>query len=177
MVVVLDDRADVWQWSQSLIKVRPYHYFLGTGDINAPPIPQAAPPPDPTPAEQEVLRESQDQLPPPPTEEFPFDEAAAIKEENKHRQQNSKSPTHPTVHPPFLLEDHDRELFTLTEILQELHSKFYQAYDASMAKDQKNRVSSQVNVKSILPKIKERVFKGFTFAFSGVIPLGVASEQ
>lgn len=35
MVVVIDDRADVWSWSPNLIKVEPYEFFVGIGDINA----------------------------------------------------------------------------------------------------------------------------------------------
>lgn len=34
MVVVIDDRADVWDWSPNLIKVFPYEFFYGVGDIN-----------------------------------------------------------------------------------------------------------------------------------------------
>lgn len=36
MVVAIDDRADVWHWSPNLVKVRPYNFFLGIGDINEP---------------------------------------------------------------------------------------------------------------------------------------------
>lgn len=35
MVVVIDDRGDVWNWSSNLIKVIPYDFFLGIGDINS----------------------------------------------------------------------------------------------------------------------------------------------
>ncbi|CAG8536878.1 12645_t:CDS:10 [Ambispora gerdemannii] len=35
MVVVIDDRADVWQWAPNVIKVNPYGFFVGIGDINA----------------------------------------------------------------------------------------------------------------------------------------------
>ncbi|KAG9307679.1 hypothetical protein G9A89_023244 [Geosiphon pyriformis] len=35
MVVVIDDRADVWQWAPNVIKVQPYDFFVGIGDINA----------------------------------------------------------------------------------------------------------------------------------------------
>ncbi|KAJ3215454.1 Carboxy-terminal domain (CTD) phosphatase [Dinochytrium kinnereticum] len=36
MVVVVDDRGDVWQWPQNLVQVRPYDFFIGIGDINEP---------------------------------------------------------------------------------------------------------------------------------------------
>lgn len=35
MVVIIDDRGDVWNWSQNLIKVTPYDFFVGIGDINS----------------------------------------------------------------------------------------------------------------------------------------------
>jgi len=35
MVVIIDDRADVWSWSPNLIKVLAYDFFVGIGDINA----------------------------------------------------------------------------------------------------------------------------------------------
>lgn len=37
MVVIIDDREDVWNYTPNLIHVRPYHFFQHTGDINAPP--------------------------------------------------------------------------------------------------------------------------------------------
>ncbi|KAJ3084018.1 Carboxy-terminal domain (CTD) phosphatase, partial [Quaeritorhiza haematococci] len=36
MVLVVDDRADIWQWPPNLIKVNPYDFFVGIGDINEP---------------------------------------------------------------------------------------------------------------------------------------------
>jgi RNA polymerase II subunit A-like phosphatase len=36
MVIIIDDRADVWNFSPNVIQVRPYRYFRHTGDINAP---------------------------------------------------------------------------------------------------------------------------------------------
>lgn len=35
MVVIIDDRGDVWQWSDNLIKVAAYDFFVGIGDINS----------------------------------------------------------------------------------------------------------------------------------------------
>ncbi|KAE8152672.1 hypothetical protein BDV25DRAFT_150569 [Aspergillus avenaceus] len=35
MVVIIDDRGDVWRWSPNLIKVAPYDFFVGIGDINS----------------------------------------------------------------------------------------------------------------------------------------------
>ncbi|KAI5306447.1 hypothetical protein KEM56_000866 [Ascosphaera pollenicola] len=35
MVVIIDDRGDVWNWTENLIKVAPYDFFVGIGDINS----------------------------------------------------------------------------------------------------------------------------------------------
>ncbi|KAF1816313.1 hypothetical protein P152DRAFT_463921 [Eremomyces bilateralis CBS 781.70] len=35
MVVIIDDRGDVWGWSHHLVKVSPYDFFVGIGDINS----------------------------------------------------------------------------------------------------------------------------------------------
>ncbi|KAI5201952.1 hypothetical protein AUEXF2481DRAFT_25240 [Aureobasidium subglaciale EXF-2481] len=35
MVVIIDDRGDVWHWCHNLVKVTPYDFFVGIGDINS----------------------------------------------------------------------------------------------------------------------------------------------
>lgn len=35
MVVIIDDRADVWAWSKYLLRVKPFNFFIGIGDINS----------------------------------------------------------------------------------------------------------------------------------------------
>ena len=35
MVVIIDDRGDVWSWSENLVKVPAYDFFVGIGDINS----------------------------------------------------------------------------------------------------------------------------------------------
>lgn len=49
MVVIIDDRADVWQWSPNLVRVSPFDFFVGSGDINAsflPSTPELPTPPN-----------------------------------------------------------------------------------------------------------------------------------
>ncbi|PWN47963.1 hypothetical protein IE53DRAFT_320270 [Violaceomyces palustris] len=48
MVVIIDDRADVWRWSPNLVKVKPFDFFVGIGDINATFLPAAPRSPAPT---------------------------------------------------------------------------------------------------------------------------------
>ncbi|GAA5820451.1 hypothetical protein JCM3770_003382 [Rhodotorula araucariae] len=54
MVVIIDDRADVWDGSPHLVKVIPYEFFVGIGDINAAFLPKkkdlVPPPPSPAPS-------------------------------------------------------------------------------------------------------------------------------
>ena len=35
MVVIIDDRGDVWKWNENLVKVAPFDFFVGIGDINS----------------------------------------------------------------------------------------------------------------------------------------------
>ena len=49
MVVIIDDRADVWKWSPNLIKVTPYDFFVGIGDINSSFLPKK---PGPKPSQK-----------------------------------------------------------------------------------------------------------------------------
>jgi RNA polymerase II subunit A-like phosphatase len=35
MVVIIDDRGDVWKWNANLLRVKPYEFFIGIGDINS----------------------------------------------------------------------------------------------------------------------------------------------
>jgi len=35
MVLIIDDRADVWRWSPNLLRVSAFDFFVGIGDINA----------------------------------------------------------------------------------------------------------------------------------------------
>ena len=56
MVVIIDDRGDVWHWSPNLVKVSPYDFFVGIGDINSSFLPKRpdldAQPSKPTKAEK-----------------------------------------------------------------------------------------------------------------------------
>lgn len=45
MVVIIDDRADVWNWSNYLVRVQPFNFFVGIGDINSSFLPKQEEPP------------------------------------------------------------------------------------------------------------------------------------
>lgn len=52
MVVIIDDRGDVWKWSPNLIKVTPYDFFVGIGDINSSFLPKK---PAPKPSQKAAV--------------------------------------------------------------------------------------------------------------------------
>jgi RNA polymerase II subunit A-like phosphatase len=54
MVVIIDDRADVWQYSPHLVRVPVFNFFLGAGDINAAFLPK----------QQELVTQGGDRAPP-----------------------------------------------------------------------------------------------------------------
>jgi len=72
MVVIIDDRGDVWNWVPNLIKVTPYDFFIGIGDINSsflpkrlesPNVPGVAPTSNPDPnnnVAESVIKDSAD---------------------------------------------------------------------------------------------------------------------
>ncbi|KAF8436439.1 hypothetical protein BGX38DRAFT_1274476 [Terfezia claveryi] len=61
MVVIIDDRGDVWKWSDNLIRVKPYDFFVGIGDINSSFLPKMQEfPTSPTP---ELIDEAAGPLP------------------------------------------------------------------------------------------------------------------
>ncbi|KAL8655322.1 MAG: hypothetical protein Q9210_000953 [Variospora velana] len=61
MVLIIDDRGDVWKWNENLIKVTPYDFFVGIGDINSsflptkPGLPLSPPEPPPPKREDKKL--------------------------------------------------------------------------------------------------------------------------
>ena len=56
MVCIIDDREDVWNFASNLIHVKPYQFFKGVGDINAPP---GSSPPEEEEEEEEEEKEEE----------------------------------------------------------------------------------------------------------------------
>ena len=69
MVVIIDDRADVWDWSYNLVKVRAFDFFQGIGDINSAFLPK----------KQEIM-----QTPAPPVLEAPKSELSEVTSNGEH---------------------------------------------------------------------------------------------
>ncbi|KAI0068072.1 hypothetical protein BV25DRAFT_1904546 [Artomyces pyxidatus] len=82
MVVIIDDRADVWDWGPNLIKVIPYDFFVGIGDINStflPKVDAAAIPSMPSPSNKPKSNSSP--LPPTAPSPLPLDATLAKADE------------------------------------------------------------------------------------------------
>ncbi|KAF4554617.1 putative NLI interacting factor-like phosphatase 1 [Elsinoe fawcettii] len=85
MVVIIDDRGDVWNWSQNLIKVTVYDFFVGIGDINSSFLPK---------------RPGIDDVPPPQPEPLPTNGNGEVNE-NKTNGETKQKPTRPTGTSPI----------------------------------------------------------------------------
>lgn len=145
MVVVVDDRSDVWGWSPNLIHVNPCklffcmyfldNYFTGIGDINAP---------KPISAQQNGAEDS----------------------ETSDIDQSGTTLASPEGEPDASLDkrvDNDRELSRVTWMMNEIHDRFYDSY----------RSGGSPDVGEILPGMKRNVLKNVKIVFSGIIPLGI----
>ncbi|KDQ12066.1 hypothetical protein BOTBODRAFT_34921 [Botryobasidium botryosum FD-172 SS1] len=247
MVVIIDDRADVWEWSPNLVKVIPYDFFIGIGDINATGLPKQTnlvappypPPPTPplTPASTVSAASDTPPATPPDVLAIPLDPLApaiqpesdleavaveaskealaeAIEAQVEERplakaqevlealaqeaadeaiaeaqddvmateEGGDKPASVAKPKPKALLNNNDAELTRVLTVLDEVHTRFYTAYDVSKKGDEattrRNRGSPPAvyDVKVIIPQRKSEVFGGLHLLFSSVIPLETAPE-
>ncbi|KAF8640572.1 hypothetical protein AX17_000234 [Amanita inopinata Kibby_2008] len=236
-VVIIDDRADVWEWSPNLIKVIPYEFFVGIGDINSTFLPKLEPltagssiqtpslkPPATTSPESTPTGESA------PTEVEEVEEAEAAEAAvNAMLKQNTlalelqleerplakkqaellraaeESSSH-GQHPPgaeqedtkatdqsqvaddrearkhdrerkALLKNEDHELVRVAKLLDEVHKRFFEAYDSRFKEhNQHKRRKIACDVTRIIPQIRSEIFVGVHIMFSSVIPLDTMPE-
>lgn len=90
MVVIIDDRADVWHWTPNLIKVNVFEFFVGIGDINSSFLPKRP--------ELEALKSAA-----PKMERTPPDETASedrSSEAESHATSAATSPSTASTTPP-----------------------------------------------------------------------------
>ncbi|WWC71830.1 uncharacterized protein I206_105789 [Kwoniella pini CBS 10737] len=251
MVVVIDDRSDVWADCPNLVKVVPYDFFIGIGDINSSFLPKnkSTPPPSSTattsissPAPPSPTSSGSTASTPPPTtpenlpsvedgllmkakllddlsesrplakmqEEIELNESktnvlnsyvakvsngtisADVKSQETLTEQEPKSrPDEPErmVVPPAvaqpstpprprkpLLNPNDYELLRISDILQEIHHRFYRAFDSLEEWDTKSPLPMSCDVEFIIPELKSKVLEGCNLVFSGLIPQAVNPE-
>lgn len=159
MVVIIDDRADVWPFNRpNLIKVVPYDFFKGIGDINSSFLPKRQdilPQPNGKP-----VKAAPDVAKPSPLEELAKmgsgGDATSLKiqaeeqektlekqltdrpllhmqeeldKEDEQAQDPENGDSSGSHHRHHLLSDDDEELIALQDHLTDLHFAFYETYD------------------------------------------------
>ncbi|KAJ2502862.1 CTD phosphatase Fcp1 [Coemansia sp. RSA 1972] len=146
MVAILDDRDDVWKWAPNLIRVHPYEFFKGVGDINAGILGQhkAA-----VPLEHTADGESNMGNHPQASEDGIQAEPEAAGKQT-------------------YLTDRDRELMILETVLIKVHSQYYEQLDQTNTRD-------LPDLADILSAEKQRVLRGMTIVFSAVFPIGAGA--
>lgn len=117
-------------------------------------------------------------------------EAGDAANESSSHNENEKSTNPSDGHK--LLQDHDQELIHLEESLRKVHADFFDTYARQLASTQGGRVAELrgtqkrkqllnddsdltlvPDIKTIMPKLKNRVLEGVVLVFSGVIPLHI----
>ena len=207
MVIVVDDRADVWEWSDNLIKVRPYTFFHNTGDINAPPndirkvnnsiqVVKSILPGEELKKVETIepaklvdygaweSDEMKSELPPPVTEDTDKTELKTSSSRDLNNPDQELDEEIDTLigiaehELPFNLHESDNELQVLTGILKQVHSLFYLRFQQLETPiNLQNRKIHDIDAKHILGRIKGQVFRGFHFVFSGIIPVSQKPEK
>ncbi|CAK5078170.1 unnamed protein product [Meloidogyne enterolobii] len=178
LVLMLDDRPDVWMHSDALIRLKPYRFFLDVGDINYP-LEKENKDSDENKKKninekivekkemekkekEEKGEESLNQKDIPKSEESEenkkCDEDVSKKSELKIDLPDELSK------PVTPLSDNDNALVYIERILKEIHSIFYEQYD---------REGQTPNVKHIVSWLRSQVLKGERIVFSGIVPLGI----
>ncbi|KAJ1821836.1 CTD phosphatase Fcp1 [Coemansia sp. RSA 2675] len=165
MVVILDDRADVWEWSPNLIKVHPYEFFRGVGDINAGMLPniqrtESIPSADGESPDQPRLDSVADS-----TGNHPLDSNDPVVQAERSAVANGPGaqPSTPGEKRPQLV-DADRELLTIQSVLTNLHQTYYDALD-----DMRN--SDLPDVAQLLASNRRQVLSGVTIVFTAAFPI------
>ncbi|EGO02585.1 hypothetical protein SERLA73DRAFT_102556 [Serpula lacrymans var. lacrymans S7.3] len=232
MVVIIDDRADVWEWSPNLVKVIPYDFFVGIGDINSTFLPKVQPlttaiPPVPgntaSPAilsppvlttealernelasktlltqnslaleaqvEERPLAKKQEEL------RFASDDGKVteVAQETpagrsatgcQEKQCASTKPDKGVRQ--ALLNNDDVELQRVKNLLEDIHRRFFGAYDSRSPEGRgKKRKTSLLgryrpdkpyDVTKIIPSMRKETLDGIHILFSSVIPLDTKPE-
>lgn len=181
MVAIIDDRGDVWQWEANLVKVVPYDFFVGIGDINLSFLPKKLGQlTGPTRkrnkkvlAQLEEESEATSEPTPAKGEDYESDLEAFVANIAKQQlerplaklQENlEKLHDQPSsdVEDDELLFDDDNELVLLEKVLLNIHSNYYQQLDTD--------ANSKPDLTEIIPKMKELVLSGMVVLFTGIIP-------
>lgn len=193
MVVVVDDRGDVWNWSLNLIRAKAYEFFSGIGDINEPAYIAAAKIDSEeggshtasvarsSPRDGNVVTSSSSSdtfVSPSSATSSEKEILAEMKEAQIHALQDQQT-DRPLLHSQEaadgtessvgsinrpVLQDKDDELKLISSLMDKIHSTFY-------------RNPERGDVRVILPQMKQRVLAGVHILFSSIIPVAMNQES
>lgn len=149
MVVVIDDRSDVWPDCPNLVQVPAYSFFLGTGDINNPF------------KNQQQNHQHQQSASLHQQVDCQFEEEAGV----QHHTEST------------VLNPNDNELVTIEQVLTKIHSMFYGQLSREEAEEEDPSVASLPDVKTILTKMKQDIFTGISMVFSGILSKNTSYEE
>ncbi|KAL7070575.1 hypothetical protein ACQ4LE_010675 [Meloidogyne hapla] len=177
LVLMLDDRPDVWMHSDSLIRLKPYRFFLDVGDINYPLEKENKEEnklikkniSEKNNEKKEIVEEKKEN-----DEDLDQKEDISKSEESEENKKCDEEQTKKSElkidlpdelsKPVTPLADNDNALVHIERILKEVHSIFYEQYD---------REGQTPNVKHIVSWLRSQVLKGERIVFSGIVPLGI----
>ncbi|PAA65043.1 hypothetical protein BOX15_Mlig004593g1, partial [Macrostomum lignano] len=165
MIVIIDDRDEVWDSMPSLIHVKPYQFFEGTEDINCPPgsaVPASKADP------MDLVEKAMEHQHPQP---------------EKQQEQQPQDPNQPIEWP-----DNDRYLYRLADILTDIHSEYYRRLDASTGADGggggDSATAATASTKAKPPESRQvctelrgQVLRGCRLVFSGLFPTSLPPEK
>lgn len=174
-VLIVDDRADVWEYSRNLVPVPPCTqrrdpvgadifvdtFFVGVGDINRTSVPS---PPRFLLSETEEAR--------PESAEPDGETKSELSLPSLKEEEQPSSPLGIQNHVKEIIKDDvDEELPLIADILDKVHETFFSRLANS------GPGFAMPDVKEILEARKRTVLSGVNLAFSGIIPTGMPPER
>ncbi|KAH7728572.1 NLI interacting factor-like phosphatase family protein [Aphelenchoides avenae] len=166
LLVMIDDRPDVWQHSEALIRVKPYKYFAEVDDINAPTKmgPQSERLPE-GPVPEEAKDEADPEGAGAETEAAGEQAATSTEEATNGKAATSARKTEPRLtDPPTPVPDDDRVLVDIERVLTNIHTAYFQRYTEG---------GEVFDVKTVISYLRRNVLREEVIVFSGIVPIGV----
>ena len=158
MVTMIDDRADVWNGAPNLVIVKPYTFFDGTTDINAPPGAVLSNVCSSTGDMRALTTKRRARVVRVPV--LSATENSGV-EQGTESEPNKPSGTK-TYKAMIEWEDTDDHLIHLEDILKRIHSEYFETHDRDLA------TSGIPDLKIIVPAVRRKVLNGINVVFSGI---------
>ncbi|XP_028966481.1 RNA polymerase II subunit A C-terminal domain phosphatase [Galendromus occidentalis] len=166
MVCIIDDREDVWNFASNLVAVKPYVFFRGAGDINAP---------------AGLLADCH---------ALPASEGGTCSSVLSHKNpealradrevlaclQSLIEHTCGATDGFIDYEDGDDYLFYLEETLRTIHRAYFELYEQMQLKKHSEAVSIP-DLKTVIPYVRQKVLKDVVIVFTGCFPINQRQES